>query len=65
MKNNDTLDLIRVMISEAIILASQDHVMVRVSGERIAVILADLLYEIDTELTEVISLLPSQRRLLS
>ena len=62
MENNEQLDLIRQMIADASILAAQDHVMVRVSGERIAVILADLLYEIDTSLAEVISLLPQQRR---
>ena len=62
MANNETLDLIHQMIANASILAAQDHVMVRVSGERIAVILADLLYEIDTGAAEVISLLPQQRR---
>ena len=62
MENNEQLVLIRQMIADARILAAQDHVMVRVSGERIAVILADLLYEIDTGLAEVISLLPPQRR---
>ena len=36
--------------------------MVRVTGERIAVILVDLLYEIDPERPEVISLLPAQLR---
>ena len=62
MAKHEKLDLIHQMIADAIILAAQDHVMVRVSGERIAVILADLLYEIDTGLAEVISLLPQQRR---
>ena len=62
MANNEKLDLIHQMIDDASILAAQEHVMVRVSGERIAVILADLLYEIDTGLAEVISLLPQQRR---
>lgn len=65
MDNNEQLDLIRQMIADAKILAADDHVMVRVSGERIAVILADLLYEIDTSLAEVISLLPQQRRTTS
>jgi hypothetical protein len=54
--------LINQMIHHAHRLAADDHVMVRVSGERIAVILADLLYEIDTSLDEVFSLLPVQRR---
>ena len=62
MDNNEQLNLIRQMMADARILAADDHVMVRVSGERIAVILADLLYEIDTSLEEVISLLPRQRR---
>lgn len=62
MENNEQLNLIRQMMADARILAADDHVMVRVSGERIAVILADLLYEIDTSLEEVISLLPRQRR---
>lgn len=62
MANNEKLDLIHKMIAEATILAAEDHVMVRVSGERIAVILADLLYEIETDRSEVISLLPKQRR---
>ena len=62
MAKHEKLDLIHQMIADASILAAQDHVMVRVSGERIAVILADLLYEIDTGLAEVISLLPQQRR---
>ena len=62
MGTNQQFDLIRRMIADAKILAADDHAMVRVSGERIAVILADLLYEIDTSLAEVISLLPQQRR---
>lgn len=62
MDSKENLKLIRKMIADAIIMAAQDHVMIRVSGERIAVILADLLYEIDTDLVEVISLLPVQRR---
>ncbi len=62
MANVEKFDLIHQMIAEATILAADDHVMVRVSGERIAVILADLLYEIETDRSEVISLLPKQRR---
>jgi hypothetical protein len=50
------------MISQAHVLASDEHVMVQVSGERVAVILAELLYEIDTDLEEVFSLLPIQKR---
>ena len=59
---NTHMEVIRHMISEAHLLAADEHVMVRVSGERIAVILAELLYEIDTDLAEVFSLLPTQKR---
>jgi hypothetical protein len=62
MNDAERLLLINQMINHAHRLAANDHVMVRVSGERIAVILADLLYEIDTDLDEVVSLLPVQRR---
>lgn len=55
-------NLINQMILQAHRLAADDHVMIRVSGERIAVILADLLYEIDPDLDEVFSLLSVQRR---
>ncbi len=50
------------LLAEARALAQDDHIMVRVTGERIAVILADLLYEIDPDRAEVFSLLPAQRR---
>ena len=62
MASNTHMEVIRHMISEAHMLAADEHVMVRVSGERIAVILAELLYEIDTDLEEVFSLLPTQKR---
>ena len=62
MASNTHMEIIRHMISEAHLLAADEHVMVRVSGERIAVILAELLYEIDTDLAEVFSLLPTQKR---
>ena len=62
MASNTQMEVIRHMISEAHKLAADEHVMVRVSGERIAVILAELLYEIDTDLEEVFSLLPIQKR---
>ena len=62
MAGNPHMQVIRHMISEAHVLAADEHVMVRVSGERIAVILAVLLYEIDTDLEEVFSLLPTQKR---
>ena len=62
MASNTHMEIIRHMISQAHLLAADEHVMVRVSGERIAVILAELLYEIDTDLAEVFSLLPTQKR---
>ena len=62
MPTSTLMEVIRHMITEAHRLAADEHVMVRVSGERIAVILADLLYEIDTDLEEVFSLLPTQKR---
>jgi hypothetical protein len=62
MKTDDPRPLIRQMIAQAHQLAADPHVMVRVAGERIATILADLLYEIDPQQAEVFSLLPPQRR---
>ena len=62
MASSTHMEVIKRMISEAHMLAADEHVMVRVSGERIAAILADLLYEIDTDLEEVFSLLPTQKR---
>ena len=62
MAGNTHMEVIRHMIGEAHLLAADEHVMVRVSGERIAVILAELLYEIDIDLEEVFSLLPTQKR---
>jgi hypothetical protein len=58
----EAIELATGMLHEARRLAGSDHVMVRVAGERIAVILADLLYEIAPDLDEVISLLPPSRR---
>lgn len=59
---NPTIDRLNLFLDEARALAQNDHIMVRVTGERIAVILVDLLYEIDPERPEVISLLPAQLR---
>lgn len=58
----DPRALIQQMIAQSHQLAADQHVMVRVAGERIATILADLLYEIDPDRGEVFSLLPTQRR---
>ncbi len=56
------IERLQRLLEEARSLSQDEHVMVRVSGERIAVILADLLFEIDTDRPEVFSLLPCQRR---
>ena len=62
MSPNPTIDRLNHLLEEARALAQNEHIMVRVTGERIAVILADLLYEIDPDRAEVFSLLPAQRR---
>lgn len=62
MAKTENLEIVRRLLGDAHLLAAADHVMVRVAGERIAVILADLLYEIDVDIAEVVSLLPTQRR---
>lgn len=62
MSKTPDLQHLHRLLEQARQLTQDDHIMVRVTGERIAVILADLLYEIDTERAEVFSLLPEQRR---
>ena len=62
MHPDDPRPVVEHMITQCHRLAADPHVMVRVAGERIATILADLLYEIDPDRDEVISLLPPQRR---
>ena len=62
MSPNPNVERINRLLGEARELAQDEHAMVRVTGERIAVILADLLYEIDTDRAEVFSLLPAPRR---
>lgn len=62
MSPNLNIERLDRLLDEARELAQDEHVMVRVTGERIAVILADLLYEIDPDRAEVFSLLPTQRR---
>jgi|LauGreDrversion4_1035100.scaffolds.fasta_scaffold07144_2 hypothetical protein len=62
MSKTPDLQHLHSLLGQARQLAQDEHIMVRVSGERIAVILADLLYEIDSERAEVFSLLPAQRR---
>ena len=62
MSKTPDLQHLHSLLEQARKLAQNDHIMVRVTGERIAVILADLLYEIETERAEVFSLLPEQLR---
>ena len=62
MSPNPNVERVCRLLVEARDLAQDEHVMVRVTGERVAVILADLLYEIDADRAEVFSLLPMQRR---
>jgi hypothetical protein len=62
MSKTPDLQHLHSLLEQARKLAENDHIMVRVTGERIAVILADLLYEIETDRAEVFSLLPEQRR---
>ena len=62
MHTDDLLPMIKHMIAQSHQLAADRQVLARVAGERIATILADLLYEIDPDRDEVISLLPPQRR---
>ena len=46
-----TLTKLKALITDANVLAGSDHVMVRVAGERIATLLADLLYEANTNMS--------------
>ena len=62
MAPNPDFERIYRLLAEARELAQDEHIMVRACGERIGVILADLLYEIDVDRAEVLSLLPVQRR---
>lgn len=60
---DDTLlPRMRAMIAEAHVLAASENVLVRIAGERVSAILADVLYEIDLEADEIISLMPPARR---
>ena len=62
MSPNPNIARLSRLLDEARKLAQDDHAMVRVTGERMAVMLADLLFEIDPDRAEVFSLLPTQRR---
>ncbi len=43
-------------------LATSDHVMVRITGERIATIIADTLFEMDVTLEDFTTILPPAQR---
>lgn len=57
-----TIDQLKRIAQEARHLAASDNVLVRVAGERICAIAADVLYEIEMDAPEVISLMPPARR---
>ena len=62
MNDIEALARCKAVAAEAKTFAASDNVMVRVAGERIAAIIADLLYEIDVGLDDVTTLLPPMRR---
>jgi hypothetical protein len=59
---DDKIARMWAMIAEAGQLAADDNVLIRVAGERICAILADVLYEVDTGADEVIPFMPHARR---
>jgi hypothetical protein len=61
-EDSQSLERLRRILTEANMLAGEDAVTLRVAGERIAVIAADVLYELDIDLPDVTSLLPSFKR---
>jgi hypothetical protein len=62
MSTHPEMERIVRLAQEARTLAQDDHIMVRVTGERMAVMLADLMFEIDPERAEVFSELAHSRR---
>lgn len=56
------LDRLRAVLDHARHLAASDNLMLRVAGERIAVIVTDVLYETDLDLADPIALLPPMIR---
>jgi hypothetical protein len=61
-EDKQSLECLRRILADANLLAAQDAVTLRVAGERIAVIAADVLYELDFDLPDVTSLLPTFKR---
>ena len=53
------LEPLRIILAKAQALAASDDILLRVAGQRIAVIAADVLYETDMELSDVFALLPA------
>jgi hypothetical protein len=62
MQDAEALQRLRAILTEAKALAGADTATLRVAGERISVIVVDVLYELDFELADVTSLLPAMRR---
>jgi hypothetical protein len=58
MSETDSLEPLHEILTYAHRLAASDNPMLQVAGERISVIVADVLYEVDPELDAVIPLLP-------
>jgi len=56
------LERLRDVLKHARELASSENLMLRVAGERIAVIVTDVLYEVDVDLVDPIALLPPMLR---
>jgi hypothetical protein len=62
MTEAEALQHLHAILKKARALAAAEAITARVAGERIAVIAADVLYELDFELADVTSLLPPMRR---
>jgi hypothetical protein len=64
MSDNPSIDRLYAILAEARQLAASENVMMRVAGERIAVIAADVLTEADLSLANPIALLPEMVRVV-
>ena len=62
MEDRETLDCLYKILEQAKALANEDAAALRVAGERISVIVVDVLYELDFSLADVTSLLPLFKR---
>jgi hypothetical protein len=56
------LERLREVLKHARYLAGSENLMLRVAGERIAVIITDVLYEVDVDIADPIALLPPMLR---